>query len=257
MKINVALAVSRDWFNHASITATSILMNSNKNDNYCFYILSNGFDESEKDIFLKLKNLRPVDFEFITLDDEYFEGAIHDWLGVSASYRLRLQTFCNEDKVLYLDSDVVALKDIAELYKTDISAYYLAAVEDKCSEMMRCRIHSIKEGETFFNSGVQLINLKAFREDGIEEKFMEVLRNHNSYTDQDAMNDVCYGKILSLPLKYNIVPATKGYKGREIEAENAKENPVLLHYHSKPWGVSARLSKYEAWNNSKDVYNSL
>lgn len=257
MKINIALAISRDWFDHATITATSILMKSKPEDEYCFYILSNGFDEEEKGKFLKLKKLRKVNFEFLTIEDSYFEGAIHDWLGVSASYRLRLQTLCNADKVLYMDSDVVAVQDVSELFGIDISNYYIAAVEDKSSEMMSCRIKKIKEGEIFFNSGVQLINLVQFRENNLEEKMLSVMRDSNNYTDQDAINDICYGKILSLPLKYNIVPTDKDYKGREAEAKEAIENPVLLHYWSKPWGVDVRLNKYRHWNEAKDVYESL
>jgi lipopolysaccharide biosynthesis glycosyltransferase len=256
MKINIALAISRDWFEYAVVTATSILENSNSQDEYCFYILSNGFSDEEKDLFLKLKKLRDVDFKFVTLDDSYFDNAIHDWLGVSASYRLRLQTFCPEDKVLYLDSDIVALKDLSELFNTDITDYYVAAVEDKSGHMMRCRIKSIKEDEPFFNSGVQLINLNKFRENKLEEKFMEALRSHGIYTDQDAMNDVCYGNILSLPLKYNIVPCEE-YKHRRDEAVEAIADPVLLHYWSKPWQASARINRYKDWYKYKDIYDNL
>ena len=256
MKINVALAISRDWFDKASITATSVLANAKDEDEYSFYILSNGFSDEEKQIFLNLKKLRDVNFEFITIDDSYFDGAIHDWLGVSASYRLRLQTFCKEDKILYMDSDIVAVKDVSELFKIDISNYYVAAVEDKSPDVMRHRIHQIKDDEPFFNSGVQLINLKKFREDNIEEKFMKILREKTSYTDQDALNDVCYGKILSLPLKYNIVPCDK-YTERREEAEDAIKNPVLLHYWSKPWCVSIRIDMYKDWNKYKDIYDSL
>ena len=257
MKINIALACSRNWFQYAVITATMVLIKSNPQDEYCFYVLSNGFNEEEKNNFLKLKNFRDVEFEFLTVEDSYFEGAIHDWLGVSASYRLRLQTLCKEDKILYMDVDVATGKDIAELYSIDISDYYIAAVEDKSSEMMARRIRKIQKGEIFFNSGVQLINLAQFRENNLEEKMLTVMRDSKNYTDQDAINDICYGKILSLPLKYNIVPAEREYRGREAEAKEAMEDPVLLHYWSKPWHVEIRLDKYKLWNEAKDIYDSL
>lgn len=258
MKINIALACSRDWFDYATITATSILMKSKSEDEYCFYILSNGFDEKEKNKFLKLKKLRDVEFEFLTVEDSYFEGAIHDWLGVSASYRLRLQTLCKEDKVLYLDTDVVAAKDIAELYSIDVSDYYLAAVEDKCTEMMSQRVQKTFESKIFFNSGVQLINLKKIREDKIEEQMLETLRKKDGYTDQDVLNDICFGKILPLPLKYNIVQTNgKNYDSKKEEAMEAQKDPVLLHYWSKPWAIEIKISKYKLWNDAKDAYDNL
>ncbi len=256
MKINVALGISRNWFLQACVTAASILSVSNIDDDYTFYILSNGFSNTEKDMFLKLKNLRNVKFEFVTINDAYFNGAVHDWLGVSSSYRLFLPKATKENKVLYLDSDIVALQDISSLYSTNISNYYIAAIEDKCSAMMRNRIPQIKPGEIFFNGGVQLMNLKKMREDNIAKKFIDKQRSSTFYTDQDTVNDICYGKIYSLPLKYNIVPAY-GYNGRETEAQEALANPVLLHYAAKPWNTSSMTQVFEHWFKYKELYDSL
>ena len=252
MKINVALAVSKDWFGRARVTATSVLVNSNPEDDYCFFILSNGFKENDKKYFCELQKIRNVDINFIELDDEYFKDAIHDWLGVSASYRLRLQTFVNEDKILYLDSDIVAMKDIRELYEIDVSDYYLGAVEDKCSNMMKQRVN-LKEDEIFFNSGMQLINLEMFRKDNIEEKFMQKLRESDIYTDQDVMNDICRGKILSLPLKYNLMESESIYGNRTEEYKEALEQPVLYHYYAKPWTSSHRVGKFKIWYDYQEI----
>lgn len=256
MKINIALGISNSWFLQACITATSVLAVSNLDDEYTFYILSNGFSSTDKEMFLKLKNLRNVHFEFVTIDDNYFDGAIHDWLGVSSSYRLFLPNATNENKILYLDSDIVALQDIASMYTTNISNYYIAAIEDKCSAMMRTRIPHIKSGETFFNGGVQLMNLKKMREDNIAKKFIDKQRESIFYTDQDTVNDICYGKIYSLPLKYNIVPAP-GYNGRETEAQEALANPVLLHYAVKPWNRNTKTPIFEHWFKYKELYDNL
>ena len=86
-----------------------------------------------------------------------------------------------------------------------------------------------------------------------EEKMLTRLREINFYTDQDVMNDVCYGNIFSLPLKYNIVPVENLYGERQEEARDAMIAPVLLHYASKPWYVSAQQGIYKYWNDEKMV----
>lgn len=232
-RINIALTASEDWLKYSAITAASILKHAKQDDDYHFYIVCNKFSKKIKKIFYSLDNIKKAEYKFLTVDDSEFEGAIHDWLGVSASYRLKLSKLVDEDKILYLDSDIIAMQDISELYSKDISDYYLAAVEDKCNSMMKGRIGLNKE-QTFFNSGLQLINLKMFRDENLEPIIFEKLRASTYYTDQDVINDVCRDKILSLPLKYNIVPNGL-YFEREEERDNAFKHPVLLHFEKKPW----------------------
>ena len=251
--------MTQDWFDFARVTVGSILANARLEDEYHFYIMSNGFCEYDKKIFTSLIKMRPdlptVEFEFLLIDDSYFEGAIHDWLGVSSSYRLRLASLVQESKILYLDSDIVANQDISTLYQTDVSNYYLAAVEDKCSNLMKSRVN-LSDEEIFFNGGVQLINLDKFREDNLEEIIMKKLKSSSYYTDQDVINDVCRGKILSLPLKYNIMPCPENYNSRKDEFNSAIENPVLIHFTNKPW-LGSNCKHANLWMHYKMMVNRI
>lgn len=255
-KINIALTASEDWLKYSAVTAASILYNATSSDNYHFYIVCNNFPEEIKNTFHSLNRIKQAEYSFLVIDDTEFEGAIHDWLGVSAAYRLKLPKLVNEDKILYMDSDVIAMQNVHELYLTDISNYYIAAVEDKCSSIMKVRV-GLSAEQTFFNSGVQLMNLKMIREDNLEPVIFEKLRKSTYYTDQDVINDVCRNKILSLPLKYNIVPNGQ-YSGREEERDEAFRHPVLLHFGCKPWtnrniGYAANWIKYQELFTQKDV----
>lgn len=250
MRINIALGASRDWLPYSATTVASVLCQANKDDEYHFYIISDGFNTVEKNYFYSLNEIKVSEFHFIEIDNSEFDGAIHDWLGVSSSYRLKLSSLVDEDKILYLDSDIIALKDISSLYNLDVSNYYLAAVEDKFSKFMKGRV-KLDSNQTFFNGGVQLINLNAFRENKLEKIIFQKLRSNNYYTDQDVINDVCRDKIFSLPLKYNIVLGGL-YRGREIERNEAFENPVLWHFSVKPW-VADDIEYKEDW----DYFHSL
>ena len=268
MRVNIAFGATEDWLQYTRITVASILANSNKEDKYHFYIMSNNFSEQIKSVFMLLNKIRPAEYHFIQINDDEFEGAIHDWLGVSSSYRLKLPSLTDLDKILYLDSDIIVLKDIAELYSYDIQNYYTAMVEDKCSMMMRRRVN-LREDQLFFNGGVSLMNLKAFREHNLEEKIFKILRESTFYTDQDVINDLCRDKILSLPLKWNVAwrpikldytPATTLqdfviYKGRHEELLESQKDPALIHYLQKPWKRPPDPSCY--WRQYLDLVLKL
>ena len=255
MRINIALGMTPEWFEYAQVTIASVLTHSSQDDEYYFYIMANRFEEDDIEAFNRLKKMRSIEIEFLKIDDTFFEGAIHDWLGVSSSYRLILSSLVQESKILYLDSDIIARKDIAELYKTDISDYYLAAVEDKCSLMMKSRVN-LAPHENFYNGGMQLINLDKFREDDLENVIMKTLRLSTFYTDQDVINDVCRKNILSLPIKYNLMPVLNAYKNRREEFLNDLKDPVLVHFTTKPWKGVNNMYVNE-WFHYKNIVDRL
>ncbi len=220
------------WFDFCHFSVVSILLNANPEDNYHFHIVSTEFPDHILDKFFRLANFRQADFTFHFVSPEEFEDIAHDTtLGPSAYYRLKLLSRVEQDKLLYLDSDTMIVSDIAELYNQNVDDYWVGMVEDKCSKGMwwRCK-DSMTENSTFFNSGMMLLNLKTMHQENIEEKIFDVLR-HYEYTDQDAINHVCFGHILSLPLKFNIVPLVSDdvYSTRLQEYLSALCNPVVVH----------------------------
>ena len=191
-RISIAFGVSEDWLKYTYVTMCSILSNSDSADEYKFYIMCDtskerfGF-EFEK-VYQKLSQIRPFEYEFIKMDNSEFDGFVHDErVGVTASYRLKLSSLVKGEKIIYLDSDLVVLGDIRELWDYDITDYYIAGVEDKYSDMMKCRVN-LSESDTYFNSGVIVMNLKRFREDRIEAE-QKVLEE---YKNVDDKGNKCY-----------------------------------------------------------------
>ena len=119
---------------------------------------------------------------------------------------------------------------------------------------MKTRVN-LGQNEIFFNGGMQLMNLKKFREDNLENKFLTKLRESTYYTDQDVVNDICRGKILRLHIKYNIMPVD-GYQEDGDEFLEAFRNPVLIHYTVKPW-KNRNVLWYEAWNLYHEMNKGL
>ena len=99
------------------------------------------------------------------------------------------------DKILYLDIDMMAAKDIAELYNTNIKEYEYAAVKEKYgSKIIR---------PDYINAGMLLLNLNKIKETSLLEKARALIKKRKlPFADQDAIFWSTTSKLL-LPRKFN------------------------------------------------------
>lgn len=99
------------------------------------------------------------------------------------------------DKLLYLDIDMMAGDDIAELYNTDIEDYEYAAVKEKYG--------SIFIWPDYINAGMLLLNMKKIKETKLLEKARNLIKTKKMlFADQDAIYRSTTKKKL-LPRKFN------------------------------------------------------
>lgn len=171
---------------------------------------------------------------------DYYTPAIY--------YRLLIpELFPQYDKVLYMDCDTVALADVAELYNVDVQDNYIGAVADQAVAAVPAFMEYTKNalgilGEKYFNSGVIVMNLKAFREVKFYEKFAKTLRSYNFTIapDQDVLNLICKDKVCYLDGGWNKMP---------IAGED-KCAPKLIHYNltMKPWHYDGVLYEEYFWH---------
>ena len=84
------------------------------------------------------------------------------------------------DKILYLDADVMANRDISSLYNIDVSECCYAAARDYYGKFL---IHP-----RYINAGVLLLNLKKIRQTHLFERARELLRSKKlPFADQSAL----------------------------------------------------------------------
>ncbi len=103
-------------------------------------------------------------------------------------------------KILYLDTDVVALGDPYELYKMDNSKYELmGAVDYYGQHWIRTNLFE----KTYMNSGVLLMNLDMIRDTGLLKKTRKRVRHVKMMLpDQTSLNMLSKHKLL-IDRKFN------------------------------------------------------
>ncbi len=143
-----------------------------------------------------------------------------------AMIRLLADLYPLPDKILYLDTDVLACSDINELYSIDVNGYHIAGVKDHYGRWFI--------SPKYMNSGVMLWNLGAMRNDGILKKCRELCyRKKMLLPDQSALNK--YARIKYLPSKFN-------------DQHKLDEKTVLQHFSMRIRWIPFRTENIKPWN---------
>ncbi len=243
--------------NYAKFCLASLesLMETNKKD-VKVYIIENDLKKETKQ---KMEKIVEKNGELKFIDcKKIYENLLHDNNFPFAGYaRLFIQDEIKEDKVIYLDCDLIVENDLEELYNIELGDNLVGAVQDPCgSESIKLPI-GMDKNDRYINSGVLLINLKKWREINFKEMVIQFIKEHKgnvAHRDQGIINGICKGNILYLNPKFNLMPEMimmksehlkKIYKMKEFysceELEKAKENPTIVHFirkvYNRPWYI--------------------
>ncbi len=159
-------------------------------------------------------------------------------------------------EVLYLDSDLIIKNNLSDIFEYDITDSYLAASFEFWNFLVKYFDFKkdVNIPDFYFNSGVMLLNIKKFREEGLSEKLWDTKINSfnnnptTSLMDQDVFNYLCASKCLHLPIKYNcnckftssvdINLINRVYGTEYKDCLQLKEDAIIIHYvgkEDKPW----------------------
>ena len=157
------------------------------------------------------------------------------------------------ERLLYLDADLLVLDDISKLWALPLNGSILAAAPDMAVPsvssplgLQRFEQLGIPPEAPYFNAGVYLADLRAWRSEGITKQCMAYLdRYHDDVNllDQDALNAVLHGRWQRLDLRWNLIASLAGrrhYRPGDIDLDEyrqALKRPGIVHFAGllKPW----------------------
>jgi lipopolysaccharide biosynthesis glycosyltransferase len=142
-------------------------------------------------------------------------------------------------RVLLLDSDVLAFGDITDLWQLDMEGKAVGAVLDpfgrsagygeSLSKAAPNLGYEFGPDDPYFNTGVLLVDMNRWRERDVTE---EVSRKFEggfaelTFHDQDTLNLMFRGDIVSLSPKWNMIEQTELYKGWPFDLYRETEPPL-------------------------------
>ena len=219
------------------------------NKNVKIYVFNQGlsdewfrdFNELAEQLDSELVN---ISLEQVTISPEWLT---QDHISSAAYARYFIPQFVAEERVLYLDSDLVVNRDLQPLFDIPLEGKLVAAVGDA--------------GGYGFNSGVLLIDNRAWKERQLQEIFIKEtdrimglvqsgqMEDFNG--DQTVLNHVLaqdwlpLDKIYNLQVGHDLVAFYSGWDGH---FELAQE-PLIIHYttYRKPWNSEISYRYRQLW----------
>lgn len=248
MEIPIALITDETFAPYCATAIASVLRNTESNTELSFYILTAGLSQIVKEKLNGLKSIKDCSINFVHINRDDFKGLSQCYhIPVESYYRFKLFSLFPElDRLLYLDSDIVVIKDIGELFNIDIAKHYVAMVSDAAKRIgsvvsdVKAKLQ-IPSDSDYFNAGVMLVNLKKCREHNIEQRLFEWARENQdriTWADQDVINVVMNRAIKELPEQYNVQLTCP---------DPALVERKVIHYcgPNKPWNTRGMfLSEY-------------
>ncbi len=145
------------------------------------------------------------------------------------------------ERVIYLDCDVLVLDDLTTLYNSDLEGYALGAVLDtnhihqRLGRDLRARRHQSGQGDRWFNSGVQLQDLRRMEAADIlafAHELSTKMDISRLFFDQDLANLKFARAWKQLDWRYNV----QAPGGAHLPL-----GPIILHFTAhtyKPWHLT-------------------
>jgi lipopolysaccharide biosynthesis glycosyltransferase len=158
-------------------------------------------------------------------------------------------------KVIYLDADVMVQGDIYPLWSSEMNGNIVLAVQDSCIQTYRR--HRLLEGSrSYFNSGVMVIDLSAWRREGIEQYCIKTARDRRRfarYNEQEALNHCLSGRwgllapIWNRQSTIDLFPDCQSSPYSAEEFQQSRRNPAIIHFTTttKPWQAICDHSRFQ------------
>lgn len=255
---HLAFICDKNYIIPTVVCITSLIKNKLPETVYRIHIFASSVSEEDKQILLDACKGRKIDAEIIEFDAKQFEE-LHDEFSsktlsasIAALQKFKLaDSLPGIDKLLYLDSDIIVRKDLAEIYQIDIDDVYAAAAFDT-GIMYSAKTKQINS-TSYFNSGVMLLNLRRMREDNIPHKLIEFKKQYEdkSLMDQHVFNCVLKENVKFFTNRYNLLytnllRAKSKYSMDRLNSlmhtdfdsvADIRKQAVIIHFSSKdkPW----------------------
>lgn len=258
-EIPIFFAVDDGYCPFLAVAIQSMIDNASLENHYSIKVLNTDISRENKDKISKYKR-ENISIEFVDLN--YYIRKVkdklytRDYYSKTTYFRLFIPNLYPQyDKVLYLDSDIVILDDIANLFDTDLGDNLVAAAPDDVIQFHPVfqtyaeKVVGVADYRRYFNAGVLLMNLHQLRRFKFQEKFVYLLDKikFSVAQDQDYLNRLCKGRVKLLDRVWNRMPI----EDPKIRAEDVK----LVHYNLafKPWHFEDILYKEFFWMYAQET----
>lgn len=245
--IQIACASDQRYFTGLLGTIASLLVSLNKEYHINLNVLDGGITDKSKNILEKVvSRFNPKNsIQWIKTDTSMFSAFPDFFYNSKMTYaRLLLPELLSEKKIIYIDTDILFLKDISQLWNLSLNDHAaLVAREVSIGEIQndcpRWESLGFEPTSPYFNAGLMVLNLDKFRAKNIHNETLKWLHNYPEacdFHDQSALNVTLYGDFQLIDQKWNVQSHRIAFN---LEDDFDKLFDFDINYHFvtsfKPW----------------------
>jgi lipopolysaccharide biosynthesis glycosyltransferase len=272
----VVLASDEKFAMPLATTIRSAIENLSPDVRLRIFVLDGGIEEPTKERLIRSWPAGRFEINWIHVDGSSL-GSLTTMQGsISCYFRILIPRVLpsNIHRAIYLDSDLLIRADLAHLWSHDAAGNLCLAVQDagapyidssqalKNYQACAPYIHysqpipnfrelGLDPRAPYFNSGVLLIDLDAWRGEDLTGQIIECLAKNAQYVhlwDQYALNVVLAGRWGSLDRRWNQGCHVYGFPTWELSPydretfDQQRNDPYIVHFTTahKPWRASCR-----------------
>lgn len=251
--LQVAYFSSDLYAEQCGVSICSLFINNKDFEKIVVYIIDDNISELNKQRINAIASNYKREIVYIALPDpqKFFNDKRFNIknLGHTFGHMIIGQLLPSDiDRILCIDSDMLIVDNIKDLWCTNLDGYYFAGVEGAPGRVALEKEMGINPSHIHCNGGLLLINLALVRKDKIEQKYVKYIDSVFSKGkflaayEEEVMNKCCYPKILLVDLRYNLmtIVLVMGYDNfvkfrgadnfyTKEEFNKAVKKPAIIH----------------------------
>lgn len=249
---HVALCFDKNYLYPAINTMNSV---HKHNNNIVFLCLCSNLDEESRSVLLSIKDygVRLIELNWIKKIDTRFYP-------IDVAFNIYIPWIVPEiDKVLYIDPDMICLKNIEYIFKEDfviaMSPELSGMVEELNKNLFKNQIPFVNP--IYYNSGTCFMNCKLIRSahsaEEIDKEFIDKIEEYY-LLDQDFLNKFYCKDIKTLPISWNV--QFYEFDGGYFYNKVIKEAFFIHFSFHKPWRHTSSFKQsklYLKYSSNKEI----
>ena len=275
--LSVVASSDSAYLPHLAALIASVFDNARRDRYIDFVVLDAGLGEGAHKLLRDLEKIHPnCSISYVDMSKEYLDIEMHYYFTRSTLFRLSMPDILeNRGKVLFLDTDMICLSDVSELFETDLEGAPVGAVKDlimRSFYAMGVPSNSETGGlpatlyaadylgmgdsrSDYFQAGTLLLDLEQLRARGVGKQAMDELKRRRFwFLDQCVLNMQLVGNVKFLDHAWNTVHLDDRHLSHLTKSEadsyyKSHENPKIVHYAGlgKPWDTGTNPLSHYYW----------
>jgi lipopolysaccharide biosynthesis glycosyltransferase len=262
--VNVAFISDDNYVAHLTVSVVSMLehigCNHRSSEELCvnIHILDAGIAPKSRDLLLRSVSENAcecrlswsINFVPVSIPESLnMSGAALRYFNRSVFAKLYLIELLPPQiqKVIFLDSDILVLGDVLDLWFTDIRGKALAAAADSLPfdfGLIYPAGVNWQQNWKIANAGVMILDIAQLRSKEAHKDLIDIATRYSlPFLDQDAWNIYCQGDWFELDGRWNVnvmAHTDSSMKGDQRSRE-LLDDPFVLHFCGKPKPWDCRL----------------